>query len=251
MSVALFVAFIEVGLLCVFPYITLDFMNKDLFSIPEYLSFFFSFDAAEIQDMFRGEIGCSESAAKALVYLPVIMFIVVLLGALISLFLALGKKAKAAGWLQTISGSISLIMNVVLSFSLCHGTKSIYFPVNEFVNTEYMILNVLMIAFGVLSIVNPEASIGSKAAYSAPGMMAPPVQRNAYPQVTPAPVRQNVYTPPAAPAAPPAPAAPAAQQPAAASLPSISATYTCPVCGTTQKSELGFCTFCGNPNPNK
>ncbi len=255
MSVALLAAIIELGLLLVYPYISYAFVDSQLsYSVPEYLILCFSSDLDALSERFCSILGCDQSTAEALIYLPLFAILGTFLFTLISFFLALAKKNKGAGVLQVIGGSIGIILTLVLSFSLCAGENSSCLPAKIIVTPEFMILTVLMTAFGILSAKNPDAALGSKAAYAAPAMGAP-VQRSMY-TPAPAPARQPVYTP-AAPAPAPAPspiaAAPtmAMNAPAAPAAPAASSTYTCPVCGTSQKSDMAFCTFCGNPNPNK
>ncbi len=252
MSVALFVSVIELGLLLIYPYITYGFVDDSLvYSVPEYIALCLSSNMGKLADNLESNLGLGSSAAKAFAYLPLIIVVVALICAVLSLFLSLAKKSKGAGVMQLIGGGAGIVMNVLLSLSLTAGEDAANVPARLIITPELTVLLVLMTAFGIFNIVKPDSALGSK---TAPVMPAAPGRT--YPQVNAQPpMRQPVYNaPPAAPAPTPAPAVqPAA--PAVSAVPTApsaaSGTYTCPVCGTTQKSELAFCTFCGNPNPNK
>ncbi len=258
MSAALFISVIEFGLLLLYPYISYSFIEDSLaYSAPEYIALCFSSDLDSLAESLEYQLGLSSAASKAFAYLPLLIVLVALICAMISFFLAAAKKSKGAGVVQLIGGGAGIIMNVILSLTLTVGKDAVNMPAKLIITPELMILLVLMTAFGIFNIAKPDGTIGSKAV-GTPVMTAAP--RNAYPQVSapapapaPAPMRQAMYSAPTAPAAPAAPATPTAPvTPAApAPAPSSGGTYTCPVCGTTQKSDLAFCTFCGNANPNR
>lgn len=247
MSVALFVSVIELGLLLIYPYITYSFVDDSLvYSVPEYIALCFSSNLEKLAENLESSLGLSSSAAKAFAYLPLIIAVVALICAVLSLLLSLAKKSKGAGVMQLIGGGVGIVMNLLLSLSLTVGEDAANVPARLIITPELTVLLVLMTAFGIFNAVKPDSVLGSKSA-AAPVITAAP--RGAYPPVSAQPpMRQPVYNTPAAPVVMPTAPTPS---PAPAAAPAVSSTYTCPVCGTTQKSELAFCTFCGNPNPNK
>lgn len=226
MSVALFVSLIYFCLLLFYPFISTELGSKSYSVLGIAIRFFESDMTAAL-------------VAAAIVVLS-----------LVAVITAFMKKNKPSGVFQLLSCIVLFAAYALLPSLADDGELVSEYSLSSIVNPSFILLSVVAFAFSVFVIKHPDGSIGSKNT----AMTAGVAQRNAYPAVNAAPVRQNMYTAPAsmpAPAPAPAPApVPAAPMPAAAPAAS-GGTYTCPVCGTTQKSDLAFCTFCGNANPNK
>lgn len=251
MSIALFAAIVELIVLLFYPFNTFYFSDSKGITFLEYVVSLSKLDSNDysFEELIARNYSCSDSTAETIAMLFMVIMIILLAFALISVVLAFARKARAAGTSKVIGNSLVIILIAVITFLICNG-DSVNAGIGHFFMPEFIVFLALSTAVSVLCIVNPDASLGARAiAPTAPNMMAAPMQRNAYPQVSAAPVRQPVYN---APAPAPAPVPAPAPTPVPAPTPSaISATYTCPVCGTTQKSDLAFCTFCGNANPNR
>ncbi len=250
MSVALFITLIYLLVLLFYPFITATaFSNEISYSVFGLIWRFFV-GGEDYEQVLTDATGIKGN------FIQIISFVAIgaLLLEIIALFVSMGKGKRASGVLMLLSCVAVFAMFIMLSIPGAVGKEAaMFYSLREIVNPTAILLTALAAAFSVFIIKNPEAVLGSKNANA--GMMVG-MQRGAYPQVAASPMRQTMYSAPApAPTPTPAPApvpAPAPTPAPAAPTPSpISATYTCPVCGTTQKAELAFCTFCGNANPNK
>ncbi len=258
MSVALFVSLIYLFVLLFYPFISATAFSSEVnYSVFGMIWRYFV-GGEDYRQVITNATGIKENVVQIISFIAIGAVLLEVIG----LFIAMSKSRQASGILMLLSCAAVFGMMIMLSLPGAVGKEAaMFYSLREVVNPTAILLAALALAFSVFIIINPNAEFGNKNAAASTGMPAAGMQRGVYPQTTASPMRQAMYSAPApapapvavpTPAPAPVPAPVPAPAPAPAPAPSpISATYTCPVCGTTQKADLAFCTFCGNANPNK
>lgn len=265
MLVAALLAIIEIGLVIFYPVISIAGSEGVLrYSFLEYIFLFAEGQADNyvniIKEYFNFE---SVTTAQNVALITLIGGGVMILTLVISLVMAAAKKGRAAGVFQLIASIVafaSMVMTRIV-FNSDPDSSIQFVSLSTYYSTAFAIIASMMLAGAILSITRPDIAIGvdkskNQAAarpmlYAAPVAPVVPVQTVA--------ARPAAYTAPTMPAAAPAAAASPApvstvtnisSTPAPAPAAPSGDTYSCPICGSQQKLDMPFCTFCGNPNPN-